>query len=159
MKLFLQYSSPPVHISALLLPPLCIIHHIGLLPCFPGLFLPSMPVTLTESPQSPAAPNSKPLSIWIMDYIPLFPPSLVSTEPSLCFLSPLPFSQALYSCPHSCVFQSFILVFRAPREYQHYASLQSTLLGGRGGGNSSADIRSCISPSLSVTVHSRKANT
>lgn len=70
--------SAPLHIPALLPPPppLCIIHHIGLLPCFPGLFLPSMPATLTESPQSPAAPNSKPLSIWITDYIPLFPPLL-----------------------------------------------------------------------------------
>lgn len=70
--------SAPLHIPALLPPPppLCIIHHIGLLPCFPGLFLPSMPATLTESPQSPAAPNSKPLSIWITDYIPLFQPLL-----------------------------------------------------------------------------------
>lgn len=66
----------PLHISAPLPPPLCIIHHIGLLPCFPGLFLPSIAITLTESPQSPAAPNRKPLTIWIMDYIPLFPPSL-----------------------------------------------------------------------------------
>lgn len=104
-----------------------------------------MPVTLTESPQSPAAPNSKPLSIWITDYIPLFPPSRLFPlsplyaffnyflHPSITF-SPLPSSPALYSCPHSCVFQSFILVFRAPREYQHYASLRSTLLGGGGGG-------------------------
>lgn len=92
--IFSEYHcSAPLHIPSLLPSPLCIIHHIGLLPCFPGLFLPSMPVTLTESPQSPAAPNSKPPSIWITDYIPLFSTlPLVSTEPYLRFFSFLVFA-------------------------------------------------------------------
>lgn len=84
--IFSEYHcSAPFHIPALLPSPLCIIHHIGLLPCFPGLFLPSMPVTLTESPQSPAAPNIKPPSIWITDYILFFPPSLLFPLSPLCF--------------------------------------------------------------------------
>lgn len=37
---------------------MCIIHHGGLLPCFPGLFLPSMPVTLTESPNPLLLPTA-----------------------------------------------------------------------------------------------------
>lgn len=48
-------------------PLLCIIHHRGLLPCFPRLFLPSMPVTLTESPNPLLLPTARllPSGSWI----------------------------------------------------------------------------------------------
>lgn len=82
--------------------PLCIIHHRGVLPCFPGLFLPSMAVTLTESPNPLLLPTTSlpPSGSWITSLIsPFFLhiwvilPRLIVTKPSFKFLYWLLFLQ------------------------------------------------------------------
>lgn len=150
---------PPLHAPLLLPLPLCIIHHRGLLPCFPGLFLPSMPVTLTESPnplllQTASLPPS---GSWITSlffypfshswyfWAPSFP---LSFYPHFCFFTTpqtLPLSTPvlfLVSFNHSHI------VFPVPREYSlHISSERSHCL--LSCSNSVADIASCTYQSLS----------
>lgn len=80
--------TPLLHTPPLLHPPLCIIHLRGLLPCFPRLFLPSMPVTLTESPNRLLLSTASlpPSGSWITSLFAPFSPGLGPSE------SPSPFT-------------------------------------------------------------------
>lgn len=138
-------------------PPLCIIHHRGLLLCFPRLFLPSVPVTLTESPNPLLLPTASlpPSGSWIT-FLFFCSPTLGTSEPLtyilyilfLYYSALLPDTLSTLHCPLSYVFQSFILVFPVPWEYPLRVSLEHShrLLSCC---NSVADIPSCT---LSVTI-------
>lgn len=164
------YQGEPVLPSSPLLlpPPLCIIHHRGLLPCFPRLFLPSMPVTLTASPNPLLLPTASlpPSGSWITSHFfhsfscswYLWVPSTLFLHPSIFI--PAPVSSPLYQTFHSLFLSSFflflfiylffpfILVFPVPREYSlHISSEHSHRL--LSWCNSLADIASCTYPSLS----------
>lgn len=56
---------------------------------------------IKRGPQSPAAPNSKPPSIWITDYIPLSLPFLPLAAPPSCPSARIP---SLHLYPHSLFF-------------------------------------------------------
>jgi len=128
--------------------PLCIIHHRGVLPSFPRLFLPSMPVTLAESPNPLLLPTTSltpsgsqitslffypfPNSSYLWVPLPCLPLNILSSLFSFCLMFPhhSACSPALHSRPLFYVFQSCILLFPSPSGVlsKHHVRAQSSLL-------------------------------